>query len=135
MTKSSSESGKGTSNDEFREDGSQSEDSLAEVRASLAQKLLELEKRAAAAARHLSSLHSSDSAEQAQERENDDVLAAIKLESNQEIREVKKALQRIQEGEYGICLQCCNPISPQRLAALPYATLCIHCAQRDEKRG
>lgn len=127
MTKNDSVAG-ATSSD----NGSWSESSLDGIKIRLNQKLVELEQRTEAAARHLRTLHSSDSAEQAQERENDDVLAAIKQESTLELGEVKKALQRIEDHEYGVCRQCFSDISPQRLAALPYATLCIHCAEKDE---
>lgn len=44
-------------------------------------------------------------------------------------REARAALRRIQEGSYGICLDCEAPISPVRLAALPSAALCIRCQQ------
>ena len=104
-----------------------------EIKSSLMLKLAELEKRFASASRHLSALHSSDSAEQAQERENDDVLAAIKQESSEEIREIKRALQRIGDGDYGICAGCQENISPARLAALPYASRCINCAEKKEQ--
>ena len=104
-----------------------------EIKSSLTLKLAELEKRFASASSHLSALHSSDSEEQAQERENDDVLVAIKQESSAEIREIKRALQRIDEGDYGICSSCQEDISPARLAALPYATLCINCAEKKEQ--
>lgn len=108
--------------------------SLEAVKHNLNKKLVELEERARSAARHLSSLHSSDSAEQAQERENDDVLAAIKQESIEEIRDIRKALQRIDEGEYGVCARCEGAIPQARLKVLPYATLCIKCAEEDERR-
>jgi len=42
-------------------------------------------------------------------------------------REVRAALRRIDEGTYGICLECQEPISPKRLAAVPAAALCIRC--------
>ena len=44
-------------------------------------------------------------------------------------REVRAALQRIREGSYGICQECDEPISPARLAALPWAALCIRCQE------
>lgn len=106
---------------------------LEEVKSHLIEKLAEVEKRAASATRRLTALHSSDSAEQAQERENDDVLAAIKKESTEEIIEIKKALIRIDNDEYGICAVCQEEISPHRLSVLPYATLCVSCAEKREK--
>ena len=38
------------------------------------------------------------------------------------------ALNRIRDGQYGTCANCCVEIAPARLKALPTATLCINCA-------
>jgi DnaK suppressor protein len=46
--------------------------------------------------------------------------------------QVTEALERIAEGKYGVCLVCQNPISPKRLAALPWAALCLECQQAAE---
>ena len=43
------------------------------------------------------------------------------------LRLVTEALKRIATGEYGVCLQCEEPISAKRLAALPWAALCLTC--------
>ena len=49
---------------------------------------------------------------------------------------VAAALGRIEEGSYGICVECDNQISPKRLAAFPWAALCLRCqeAADQEKR-
>jgi DnaK suppressor protein len=44
-------------------------------------------------------------------------------------RQVRAALQRIGDGTYGICQECDEPISLTRLAALPWAALCIRCQE------
>ena len=80
-------------------------------------------------ARDLSSTHSADSAEQVTERENEDVLRNLQEETRLELQQVRAALKRIEAGEYGICTSCGDEISPARLDALPYATLCIRCAK------
>lgn len=46
--------------------------------------------------------------------------------------ELKTALERIHAGDYGFCEDCSQPINPERLEALPLATLCIECASRRE---
>ena len=54
------------------------------------------------------------------------------------LREVRAALRRIHEGSFGTCLECETAISPKRLAAVPWALLCIRCqeaADRDRQRG
>ena len=57
------------------------------------------------------------------------------LEENSEhvLREIDQALERIEKGTYGTCRTCGQPISPERLEAIPYATQCIDCRRRDER--
>ncbi len=45
------------------------------------------------------------------------------------LRNVKAALQRIDEGSYGTCLHCEEDISPKRLEAVPWAAYCIRCQE------
>lgn len=54
------------------------------------------------------------------------------LEENVEhlLAEIDAALERIDDGTYGICVVCGRPIDAERLQAVPYATLCI-----DDKRA
>ena len=47
---------------------------------------------------------------------------------------IDAALGRIDAGSYGKCERCAEPISDERLEALPYATKCIEC-KRLEERG
>ncbi len=57
-------------------------------------------------------------------------VAVRTLESDAaKLREATAALERIQDGTYGICLDCEEAISPRRLAALPWASLCIRCQE------
>lgn len=70
-----------------------------------------------------------DFAEQVTQRENDDVLSAIGDETQQTVKLINKALARIEQGTYGTCERCGEPIAEARLEALPYATTCIKCAQ------
>ena len=42
---------------------------------------------------------------------------------------IDAALERIDEGDYGECFDCIEPINPRRLEADPTATLCIKCAE------
>jgi RNA polymerase-binding protein DksA len=60
------------------------------------------------------------------ERERD-----LSLENNSRdlLDKVTRAIARIDEGTYGTCEKCGNPIEKVRLKALPYATLCIKDAQ------
>lgn len=92
-------------------------------------KLETLEHRLASIKRDQTQEHSSDSAEQAQERENDEVVDAIGSETRVAIAATKAALQRLEDGTYGICENCGADIAPGRLEARPEATLCIKCAE------
>jgi RNA polymerase-binding protein DksA len=50
------------------------------------------------------------------------------------LAQVQAALDRLDNGTYGKCVQCGKDINPKRLAALPYATLCIDCQSANEAR-
>jgi RNA polymerase-binding protein DksA len=54
-------------------------------------------------------------------------------EAATELNQVNEALARLDAGEYGFCKSCGNEIGEMRLAALPYATLCIDCAEGAEE--
>ena len=58
------------------------------------------------------------------------------LEENSEhvLSAIDDALKRIEEGTFGVCVNCGKAISEERLAALPWATTCIDC-KRLEERG
>lgn len=43
------------------------------------------------------------------------------------------ALERINEGTYGVCVECNEPIDHARLEAVPHARLCIKCKSKEEK--
>ena len=48
------------------------------------------------------------------------------------LREIGAALRRIEDGSYGDCQHCDEPIDPRRLDADPTARLCIQCASKSE---
>ncbi len=48
--------------------------------------------------------------------------------------QVQRALGRLDDGTYGVCESCGNPIGKLRLMAFPRATLCLTCKQREERR-
>ena len=49
------------------------------------------------------------------------------------LRKVRAALRRIHEGSFGTCLECETAISPKRLAAVPWALLCIRCQEAADR--
>jgi RNA polymerase-binding protein DksA len=74
--------------------------------------------------------HLADTATATLDREID-----YSLEENSEhvLRAIDGALQRIEEGTFGICESCGEPISEERLEAIPYATQCIDCRRKGER--
>lgn len=71
-----------------------------------------------------------DFAEQATQRENDDVLNALENDARQTIIQINRALLKLENGSYGICSECGEEISEPRLKTIPYASLCIKCADK-----
>lgn len=49
-----------------------------------------------------------------------------------ELDQIDYALERIENGTYGVCEECEKPINPERLRALPFASLCISCKRSQE---
>lgn len=50
------------------------------------------------------------------------------------LRKIDKALDRINEGTFGICERCEEDINLKRLEARPVTTLCIRCKEEQEKK-
>lgn len=50
------------------------------------------------------------------------------------MRDIEAALQRIRQGEYGVCIDCGAEVSFARLMAYPTAKRCIVCQEQHEKR-
>ena len=63
-----------------------------------------------------------------------DLEVDLALEENADnvVAEIDDALGRIESGTYGLCAVCGLPIPEERLAAIPYATLCLDDKRRKE---
>jgi len=53
----------------------------------------------------------------------------------EEYRRVEMALQMLEDGSYGICVDCGQPISEKRLKSFPNATRCLACQEMFEEHG
>ena len=99
-----------------------------DIKEQLEQKLATLQGRLASIKKDVTQAHSGDSAEQAQERENDEVIDAIGNETALSVRLIREALDRMDEGTYGSCERCGEDIAAERLQAIPEAQFCLACA-------
>ena len=64
-----------------------------------------------------------------------DLMIRILQNSDAELCDVNRALEKIDGGTYGQCEHCSGSISKKRLNALPFARLCIACQQEAEQQG
>ena len=49
--------------------------------------------------------------------------------------QIDDALKRLDDGSYGVCQQCNQPIAMSRLKAVPYASMCIGCQRSKEQKN
>jgi len=64
-----------------------------------------------------------------------DVLFNLSATQKQRINDIDAALERIDKGEYGICMECEEEISPRRMEVRPFSRYCIECKTDIEKSG
>lgn len=76
----------------------------------------------------------SDSKERATQMENLEVVDALGNETLVELRDISAALIKLEDGVFGACEECEEPIGRQRLQACPQAQKCIYCAELDDDR-
>ena len=53
----------------------------------------------------------------------------------EKVQEIQEALERVDEGTYGMCESCESEIAEARLAALPFTRLCVNCQAEREKEA
>ena len=70
-----------------------------------------------------------DFAEQAVERQNEDVVYGLDEAARVELKQIKDALDRIENGEFGICMECGGNIPSERLEAIPFTPYCVPCME------
>jgi len=101
---------------------------LNQFRATLTERVAELER----FNRHREGITIERCADQLEEIQaaSERALAVCNLDREfNQLREARAALRRIQEGSFGTCQQCDEDINPKRLAAVPWATLCLRCQE------
>ncbi len=73
-----------------------------------------------------------DSADEALSLSMEKLQNSLQKTEIDELHLMEDALARIERGEYGICLDCMEPISERRLVHFPYAARCIVCQEAFE---
>lgn len=63
------------------------------------------------------------------------LLESLGVQDSNRLTMINNALERIQQGKYGICLKCHKEIPRERLEAIPYAFMCISCKSEDERKN
>ena len=102
-------------------DWSKHEEQLKARRAELTHELADIEDR-------LDDEPPKDWEDRASERQSDEVLEALGSHDLAELRQIDAALVRLSDGTYGDCMKCGDPISAERLEALPATPFCKNCA-------
>lgn len=65
----------------------------------------------------------------------DEISSQLAEVESRELASIEKALERMNEGSFGVCEGCNQKIAAARLSALPYATFCIDCQREMERSG
>jgi len=65
----------------------------------------------------------------------DEISSQLAEVESRELTRIETALERMRNGEYGLCEACGTNIPLARLNALPYATCCIKCQREAERQG
>ena len=99
-----------------------------EAKRELIRRLAELQGRLHEIEHTLESHNTRDWEELAVEREGDEVLEDLGNAGKAEIAQIRAALARIEDGTYGDCAKCGDPISAERLETLPATPFCKNCA-------
>jgi DnaK suppressor protein len=74
--------------------------------------------------------HFADPVDMVQAAAERDIALEILDRESTLVPRLRSAIDRIQDGSYGVCLQCGEEIAPKRLIAIPWAELCIDCQER-----
>lgn len=78
---------------------------------------------------------SGDVVDAALDTAQDEISSQLVEVESRELALTENALERMREGQYGICEMCGEIIPMARLSALPYATMCIVCQRIAEEQG
>ena len=109
----------------------QAKERLLQLRRGLMQEI----QSAAAASRELGQDAVPDIGDMAYNTYHRDVLLNLSENQRQKIRDIDAALERLANGEYGVCQRCEEEIAPKRMEVRPFSRYCIDCKTDVEKFG
>ena len=78
---------------------------------------------------------SGDMVDAALDSVQDEISSQLAEVESRELIRIEYALERMREGQFGVCEGCGTNIPMARLNALPYATYCIACQREAERQG
>jgi DnaK suppressor protein len=85
--------------------------------------------------RELNAQASGDLVDAALDSVQDEISSQLAEVESRELARIEYALERMREGQFGMCEGCGTGIPMARLHALPYATYCIKCQREMERQG
>ena len=74
-----------------------------------------------------------DEVDQILANESREISFATRERLVEQVKRLSAALDRLNDGEYGVCLECAERISPARLSAVPEVQTCVRCQDRIER--
>jgi DnaK suppressor protein len=76
---------------------------------------------------------SGDWIDQSSQESDVHVRLALKQTDSKLLRAIDEAIHRIDQGTYGVCMDCENDIAPARLEAVPWTRVCIDCKAKQQQ--
>ena len=74
-----------------------------------------------------------DLADKAESSYTKEFLLSLSASERAQLSKIDDALKRIDKDEFGLCTSCGRPIGEKRLNAIPWASLCIECQEKEEE--
>lgn len=76
-----------------------------------------------------------DDADRANGSQTQQLLSRLSSQERTMLDAIERALHRVEDGTFGMCVACHREIGSKRLEAAPWALRCIHCQQKVEGRA
>lgn len=71
-----------------------------------------------------------DFADRSAAANEEEISIQLKQTDSKLLRAIEEALQRMESGTYGVCVECQEEIAPARLKAVPWTKVCISCKEK-----